>query len=170
MKLPFNLFDWIKDNRELLKPPVGNQQLYIGNKDFIVMIVGGPNSRKDYHVNNGEELFFQLQGDITLKIIEEGQPKDVSIKEGEMYLLSPNIPHSPQRPAETVGLVIERYRKEGELDAFEWYCESCNHKLYKESFPLTDIVKQLPVVMRNYYDSEAHRTCDECGTLMQKPA
>lgn len=170
MKLPFNLFDWINENRDLLKPPVGNQQLYVGNDDFIVMIVGGPNSRKDYHVNEGEELFFQLQGSIVLKIIENGKPVDIEINEGEMYLLGPNIPHSPQRPADTVGLVIERYRKADELDAFEWYCESCNHKLYKEEFPLSDIVKQLPVVMQNYYNSEEHRTCDQCGTVMQKPA
>ncbi len=168
-KRPFNLKKWIDDNRHLLKPPVGNQQIYTDNEDYIVMVVGGPNARKDYHYNEGEELFLQLEGDITLKIIEDGKPVDIEIKEGDMYLLPPKVPHSPQRPANTVGLVIERYRHEKENDGFMWFCENCNHKLYEEYFPLQDIVKQLPPIMKNFYDSEANRTCDNCGTIMDAP-
>jgi 3-hydroxyanthranilate 3,4-dioxygenase len=166
---PFNFKGWIEENRHLLKPPVGNQQVYKGNKDYIVMVVGGPNARKDYHYNESEEFFFQVEGDIVLKIIEDGKPVDVPIKEGEIFLLPPKVPHSPQRKANTVGLVIERYRREGEKDGFIWFCENCNHKLYEEYFAMTDIVKQLPVVMKNFYDSEALRTCTECGTVMQLP-
>lgn len=166
---PFNFKGWIEENRHLLKPPVGNQQVYKGNKDYIVMVVGGPNARKDYHYNESEEFFYQVEGDIVLKIIEEGQPVDIPIKEGEIFLLPPRVPHSPQRKANTVGLVIERYRREGEKDGFMWFCESCNHKLYEEYFDLTDIVKQLPVVMKTFYDSEALRTCTECGAVMQPP-
>lgn len=165
----FNIKQWIDDNRHLLKPPVGNQQVYKGNDDFIVMVVGGPNNRKDYHWEEGEEFFYQLEGDIVVKIIEDGKPVDIPIKAGEIFLLPPRVPHSPQRPANSVGIVIERYRKEGEKDGFLWYCENCNHKLYEEYFELTDIVNQLPKVMQRFYESEELRTCKNCGTVMQKP-
>jgi 3-hydroxyanthranilate 3,4-dioxygenase len=166
---PFNLRKWIEDNRDLLKPPVGNKQIYLDNEDYIVMIVGGPNGRKDYHFEDGEELFYQLEGDITLKIInEDGTPEDIHIREGDMFLLPPRIPHSPQRPANTVGLVIERYRQPGENDKLMWFCENCNNKLYEATFEMTDIVNQLPVVMKNFMDSEELRTCDNCGTVMEK--
>lgn len=166
---PFNFKKWIDDNRELLKPPVGNQQVYKANDDFIVMVVGGPNARKDYHYNEGEEFFYQLEGNIVLKIMEDGKPVDVPINEGEIFLLPPKVPHSPQRTAGSVGLVIERYRKGHEKDGFIWFCENCNHKLYEEYFELTDIVKQLPEVMKTYYNSEELRTCKKCGTTMEKP-
>ncbi len=166
---PFNIKKWIDDNRHLLKPPVGNQQVYKGNDDFIVMVVGGPNNRKDYHWEEGEELFYQLEGNIVVKIIEDGKPIDIHINEGDIFLLPQRVPHSPQRPANSVGLVIERYRKEGEQDGFLWYCENCNHKLYEEYFALTDIVTQLPKVMQTFYNSEELSTCKNCGTVMQKP-
>ncbi len=166
---PFNLQAWIDEHRHLLKPPVGNQQVYKGNSDYIVMIVGGPNARKDYHYNEGEELFYQLEGDITLKIIDDGQPVDIEIKQGDMFLLPPRVPHSPQRKANTVGLVLERYRKEGEKDGFIWYCENCNNKLYEEYLEVKDIVNQLPVVMNNFFASVELRTCSQCGTVMLPP-
>ena len=169
IRRPFNFQGWINDNRHLLKPPVGNQQVYLENEDFIVMVVGGPNSRKDYHYNETEELFYQVEGDIVLKIVEEGEFVDVPIKEGEMFLLPPKVPHSPQRPANSVGVVIELYRKHNEDDGFMWFCENCGNKLYDEYFKLTDIVKQLPVVMQNFYKSEDHRTCKKCNTTMEKP-
>ncbi|MFN3404561.1 MAG: 3-hydroxyanthranilate 3,4-dioxygenase [Cytophagaceae bacterium] len=166
---PFNFKKWIDDNRHLLKPPVGNQQIYKGNDDFIVMVVGGPNARKDYHYNNGEEFFYQLEGDITVKIIENGKPVDIQIKEGDIFLLPPRVPHCPQRPANSVGLVIEKYRPEGEKDGFFWYCENCNHKLYEDYIEVKDIVKQLPVVMEKFYSSVDLRTCKNCGTVMEPP-
>lgn len=169
MKKPFNLQKWIDDNRHLLKPPVGNQQIYLDNEDYIVMVVGGPNSRKDYHYNESEELFYQLEGNIVVKIIEEGKFVDVPIGAGEMFLLPAKVPHSPQRTEGSIGLVIERYRREGEEDGFMWYCENCGNKLYEERFELTDIVAQLPKVMQTFYNSEELRTCNNCKTVMQKP-
>jgi 3-hydroxyanthranilate 3,4-dioxygenase len=166
---PFNFKKWIDEHRHLLKPPVGNQQVFKGNDDFIVMVVGGPNARKDYHYDEGEEFFYQLEGDIVLKIIEDGKPVDIPIKEGEIFLLPPKVPHSPQRPANTVGLVLERYRQEGEQDGFLWFCENCGNKLYEEYVELTDIVQQLPVIMNNFWENEARRTCDNCGEVLQPP-
>lgn len=164
---PFNLNKWIEDNRHLLKPPVGNQQVYLDNDDFIVMVVGGPNGRKDYHFNNTEELFYQVQGDITLKIIEDGVFKDIHIKEGEMFLLPGRVPHSPQRPADTVGLVIEKYREKGELDKMMWFCEDCKNKIHEATFEMVDIVNQLPIAMNEYKANHDARTCKECGSFME---
>lgn len=167
---PFNLQKWVDDHRHEFKPPVGNKQVFRDNDDFIVMVIGGPNTRKDFHYEEGEELFYQLEGNINLRIVEDGQIKDIPIKEGEMFLLPPQVPHSPQREANSIGMVVERYRKEGEKDGFMWFCENCNHKLYEEYFVLTDIVSQLPKVMENFYSDEQKRTCDNCGTVMERPS
>ncbi len=166
---PFNLKSWIEENRHLLKPPVGNQQVFRGNDDYIVMVVGGPNGRKDYHWEDGEELFYQLEGDIELKIINDrGEPEIIPIREGDMFLLPPRIPHSPQRPANTVGLVIERYRKPGEMDKLMWFCEKCNNKLHEASFALQDIGTQIKAAIEEFMASEELRTCKKCGAVMEK--
>ncbi|GIV33970.1 MAG: 3-hydroxyanthranilate 3,4-dioxygenase [Chitinophagales bacterium] len=167
---PIHFKQWIDDHRHLLKPPVGNQVVYKGNQDFIVMVVGGPNARKDFHYNEGEEFFYQLEGNITVRIMEDGHPRDIVIREGEIFLLPPRVPHSPQRGANTVGLVIERHRRPGEKDGFMWFCENCNNKLYEEYFELTDIVQQLPPLMKKFYDNVDLRTCKKCGAVMQPPA
>lgn len=166
---PFNLMKWVDEHRHLLKPPVANKQVYVESEDFVVMIVGGPNGRKDYHWEEGEELFYQLEGDIVVKIIhEDGQKEDIHIREGEMFLLPARVPHSPQRPANTLGLVIERVRKEGELDKLLWFCEKCGNTLHEASFEMRDIVKQLPPAMNSFMENELLRTCAKCGDVMEK--
>lgn len=165
---PINFADWIDEHRPLLKPPIGNQQVFKGNKDFIVMVVGGPNSRRDFHFNEGEEVFYQLEGDIVLKVIDEGTPRDIVIKAGEMFLLPGKVPHSPRRPANTIGLVFERYRKDGEMDGFIWHCENCGNKLYEEYAEVTDIVSQLPPIMERFWNNPNHTTCSSCGTTMKQ--
>lgn len=165
----FNLNKWIDEHRHLLKPPVGNQQVYKDVENFIVMVVGGPNSRKDYHYNESEELFYQLEGDVVVKIIDEGKAVDIELKQGDMFLLPPKTPHSPQRGPDTVGLVIEKVRQGKEMDGFMWFCEQCDEKLYEEYFELTDIVKQLPPVMERFYSDADKRTCKKCGAVMEPP-
>lgn len=165
---PFNLQQWIEDNRDLLKPPVGNKNLYHEAGDFIVMIVGGPNARKDYHYNESEELFYQLEGEITVKIQEDGKARAVKIGPGEMFLLPANIPHSPIRGENTVGLVIEKVRKGTDLkDGLQWYCDHCNHKLHDTYFKLTNIEKDFLPRFKEFYQSEELRTCDNCGEVME---
>jgi 3-hydroxyanthranilate 3,4-dioxygenase len=159
---------WIDEHRELLKPPVGNKCIVDG--DFIVMIVGGPNERTDWHVEEGPEFFYQIEGEMVLRLMEDGRPRDVPIRAGEMYYLPPGIPHSPQRMAGSVGLVIERKRRPGELDALEWYCPACHHRIYAERFELKDIETQFPAVFERFYRSLAHRTCPKCGTVHPAPA
>lgn len=168
MLAPMNLMKWIEDNKDNLKPPVCNKQVYEMN-DFIIMMVGGPNSRKDYHDDPGEEFFYQLKGDMCLRIMENGKPRDVIIKEGETFLLPSHVHHSPQRFENTVGLVIERRRREGELDGFLWYCDKCHHPLHYESVSLKNIVKDLPPLFKRFWDSEEHRTCKSCGHMMPLP-
>ena len=164
---PFNLKKWISENRNLLQPPVGAHQIYTENEDYIVIVVGGPNGRKDYHWEDGEELFYQLEGDIHVNIINEnGEKERIDIREGEMFLLPAHIPHSPQRPAGTVGLVIERKRREGEYDKLMWYCENCNNSLHEASFALKNLGAQVKGAIMEYNDNEKARTCDNCGTVM----
>lgn len=165
---PINFQKWIDDNRHLLKPPVGNKVVW-QDGDMIIMVVGGPNSRKDFHYNETPEFFYQIEGDIVLRVIDEGKQVDIHIKEGEIFLLPPRIPHSPQREANTVGLVIELLRPEGVLDAFQWYCESCDEKIYEKKFQLKDIVKDMPIIFDKYYADESNRTCQSCGFVMVPP-
>ncbi|MDX1471192.1 MAG: 3-hydroxyanthranilate 3,4-dioxygenase [Flavobacteriaceae bacterium] len=165
---PVNFKQWIEENRHLLKPPVGNKVVW-KDADFIVMVVGGPNSRKDYHYNETPEFFYQVEGDIVLKIIEDGKPKDIHIKEGDIYLLPPKVPHSPQRGANTVGLVIEYKRPEGTSDALMWFCENCSTKLYEEDFTLENIETDMPKIFETYYSDIEKRKCPNCGELMEPP-
>ncbi len=165
----FNLQRWIEANRQVLRPPVGNKRVF-QDGDFVIMVVGGPNTRKDYHVDPGEEFFYQLEGDMLLKTMQAGRPIDVPIREGEVLLLPGLVPHSPQRRADTVGLVVERRRQPAELDGFQWYCESCGHMLYEEFFELTDIESQFPPLFERFYGNRERRTCAHCGAVMERPA
>lgn len=166
---PINLKRWIDAHREFLKPPVGNKMVW-QDAEFMVMVVGGPNQRKDFHVEDGEEWFFQVEGDIVVRIIEDGQVRDVPIREGEMFLLPAGIPHSPQRPVNTVGLVIERRRVEGEHDHLRWFCEKCGTELHDAEFQLQDLGKQLKPIIEGFYAAEQLRTCKKCGHVMSVPA
>lgn len=168
MLAPFNLQQWINDNRDLLKPPVGNKNLFVQAGDFIVMIVGGPNARKDYHYNESEELFYQIEGDITVRVQENGVAKDIHIKEGEIFLLPGMVPHSPIRGENTVGLVIEKVRMGTNMtDGLMWFCDECNHKLHEYRFPLEDIERDFLSRFKSFYASEDLRTCDNCGSVME---
>ncbi len=164
----FNFKQWIDDHRHLLKPPVCNQQVFEEN-DFIVMVVGGPNSRTDYHYDEGPEFFYQLEGEMLLKTMQGGKRVDIQIGEGEILLLPPKVPHSPQRYANTVGLVVERKRRDNELDGFMWFCDNCDHLLYEEYLYVDDIVGQLPSIFDRFYNSKKNRTCKHCSTEMPKP-
>jgi len=165
---PIHFQTWIEEHRHLLKPPVGNQQVW-EDGDFIVMVVGGPNARKDFHYNEGPEFFYQLEGDIVVRIKDEEGFRDIPIREGEIFLLPPKVPHSPQRPANTIGLVIEQKRPPEQMDAFLWFCEACGELLYKHEFHLKNIVSDLPKIFDTFYSSEELRTCKKCGAVMEPP-
>lgn len=164
--LPLNLSQWIDEHRHLLRPPVGNAQVW-KDREFMVTVVGGPNARKDFHVDPGEEFFHQLEGDMTLRVIEEGRAADIPIRQGEIFLLPPFVPHSPQRPANTIGMVIERVRRSDERDRFQWYCENCGQMLHEVSLYVTDLTTQLGPAFDAFYADAALHTCRNCGTKQQ---
>jgi 3-hydroxyanthranilate 3,4-dioxygenase len=163
----FNLKHWIDAHRELLKPPVGNKCIVDG--DFIVMIVGGPNARSDYHWDEGPEFFYQLEGEMVLHLQDDGAKRDIPLYAGDIFYLPPRTPHSPERMPNSVGLVVERRRLPHEKDGLMWFCPNCNHKLYEEYFTLHSIDTDFPPVFARYYGSAAARTCSRCGHVDQPP-
>lgn len=164
---PFNLPQWLAEHKDELKPPVGNKNLYKESGDYIVMIVAGPNARKDYHYNETEELFYQLEGTIEVHIQENGIKKTMKLGPGDMYLHPAKVPHSPVRHEGSIGLVIERKRTELPVeDGLLWFCDTCNHPLYEVRFPLKNIEKDFLTHFNHFYSSKTLRTCTKCGTEM----
>jgi 3-hydroxyanthranilate 3,4-dioxygenase len=163
----FNLRQWIDAHRAELRPPVCNKQVF-EQGEFIIMVVGGPNARQDYHDDPGEEFFYQLEGGLLLRTIQDGRRVDIPISEGDVLLLPAHVPHSPQRFADTVGLVVERKRRAGEADGFLWYCEHCDARLYSEYLQLTDIETQLAPVFERFWSNPEHTVCRNCGTVLRK--
>jgi 3-hydroxyanthranilate 3,4-dioxygenase len=160
---PIDLHAWVAEHRHLLKPPVGNKPIWDG--DFLVMVVGGPNRRNDYHVNPGGELFYQIEGDIVLKIIEDGKPRDVPIRQGQLFLLPAGVPHSPQRPADTVGLVVEQPKYAKGPHHLRWYCRDCGAVLHDAEFQPVDLGKQLKALIEDFNGSQSRRTCKQCKAV-----
>ncbi|GAA0620442.1 3-hydroxyanthranilate 3,4-dioxygenase [Kribbella sandramycini] len=160
-----NFPEWIEENKHLLKPPVGNKQMFPTGDDFITMVVGGPNQRTDFHVDPYEEFFYQIKGELRVNVMTDDGPATVEVNAGEMWVLPRNMPHSPQRGPDSIGLVIERVREQGTLEKFRWYCGECSAIVHEVELQVTDIVADLPPVFAAFYESEDARTCPECGAL-----
>ena len=160
---PFNLKAWVDENRQHLKPPVGNKAIW--NGQFLVMVVGGPNARTDYHINPGEELFYQIEGDVTLKIMEDGKPRDIPLKQGDIFLLPAGVPHSPQRPAGTVGLVVEHPTCFTAEHHLRWYCRGCGEVVHDAKFKPADLGAQIKAMLAEFNSNESLRKCKSCGQV-----
>ena len=165
---PINILKWVQENRDQLKPPVGNKYLYDGN-DFFVMVIGGPNARNDFHKTNSEEYFYQLKGDIVVRIREGGEIKDVPVREGETFFIPGNVPHAPTRPPNTIGVVVERRRPPGETEHQQFYCDNCGQLVYDKEFDCKDIVEHFAQSMEEFWADPALNTCKSCGTTHGKP-
>jgi 3-hydroxyanthranilate 3,4-dioxygenase len=163
---PVHLLRWIEANRDAFAPPVANKEVF-PESEFIYQIVRGPNARNDFHLDPGDEIFYQLQGDITVRCREaDGRLRDVPVREGEAMLVRAGTPHCPIRPAGTWGLVIERKRRPDELDALAWFCEGCGATLHEEHFACADIERELKAIIERFNASEALRTCKRCGCVL----
>jgi len=158
---PFNLMKWIEDRREKMRPSAAIWQ----DGDLILQVIGGPSSRSDYHVDEYEECFYQLKGDVVIRVIEDGKRREIPLREGEIFMLPPLVPHSPQRPPGSLGLVIEHPREEGVMDAFEWFCDACDTKIFRREVALKNIVEDLPVVFAEFNGDTKLRTCPSCGKV-----
>jgi len=160
----FNFSQWIDRHAQMLKPPVGNQQVFMQADDLIVQVVGGPNARTDYHDDPYEEFFYQLRGNMVLRILEQGRPRDVPIREGEIMLLPGHVRHSPQRPEpDSIGLVVEKIRPSGVNDGFEWFCPACWALVHRVEVNVKNIVTDLPPLFDAFYSSA--RKCPQCGQV-----
>ena len=160
----FNFSQWIDRHADLLRPPVGNKQVFVEADDLIVMVVGGPNARTDFHDDPYEEFFYQLRGNMVLRIMEQGGARDLPIREGEILLLPGHVRHSPQRPEPgSVGLVVEKIRPRDVLDGFEWYCPGCGSLVHRVEVNVHDIVRDLPPLFDAFYSGA--RRCPRCGRI-----
>lgn len=163
-----SLKGWIAENEDKLQPPVNNKEMFPGSS-MIVMMVGGPNRRRDFHVSPAEEFFYQIKGSCYVEIInDEGNRQVVEVKEGDVFMLPANVPHSPHRVADTIGMVIEENRGEGVQESMVWYCENCNHEMHKATMELTDIAVQIKGAIDEFNSSKELRTCNNCGHVMSE--
>jgi 3-hydroxyanthranilate 3,4-dioxygenase len=169
---PVNLRKWVEQHKDELKPPIGNKVIWRDERGTIIMIVGGPNARSDYHVNATEEFFYQITGDIVVGIIHPGTGKreEIIIREGDVYLLPANVPHSPQRSAGTVGLVIEQERPAGVKDKLQWYSDDTNELVYEAEFTLDNIEVDLKKIMAEFWGNEELRRCKSTGKVIPRPS
>lgn len=165
---PFSQRAWIEANLPRALGAIGNKEVFKGS-DFIYQIIKGPNARNDFHLDPFDEIFFQIQGDIFVHVIDEGRERRIPVREGEVFLLPRGVYHSPRRPANTVGLVLERPRKADELDAIAWFCPACAGKLHEVQFWCDDIEKGLKSVIEAFNADPALRTCKRCGSVLPDP-
>ncbi|KAI1142733.1 3-hydroxyanthranilic acid dioxygenase [Hypoxylon sp. FL0543] len=163
LSAPVNLPKWLEENAHLLKPPVNNYCVY--NEDFTVMIVGGPNARTDYHINETAEWFYQYKGAMMLKVVDDGKFRDIIIREGDMFLLPGNTPHNPVRFADTVGVVLEQRRPQDAIDRMRWYCQECGEIVHEAAFHCVDLGTQIKAAIETFMSSEENRKCKKCGAI-----
>ena len=131
------------------------------------MIVGGPNARTDFHINQTPEFFYQHRGAMLLKTVDPftNTPQDIVIREGDLFLLPPNTPHNPVRFADTVGLVLEQKRPESSVDRLRWYCAGCGEVVHEAGFHCTDLGTQIKAAVEEFKGDQEKRTCGKCGEV-----
>ena len=160
--LAFGLWRWIEDNRAAFEPPVGNKVIW-EDSQFTAMVIRGPNARRDFHVDPSDEIFFMLKGDMELEYLEDGQRRSRIIREGEMCLMPALTPHSPHRPADTWGLVVEIKRAPDQKESLLWLCDRCDARLHEVTMHVADIEKELKSAIEQFDASRDLRTCPKCG-------
>ena len=167
--IPFSSTDlirWIAENRHLFQPPHKTNRVLAHYKEFIVMILHGPNTRLDFHIEPGEEFFYQIHGDIELHLKPDNERRQaVKIREGEIFLCPGGLAHSPRRGEGTWGLVIERKRASSENEEFVWFCEQCDEKVLAQTVLQGDVASQVTKVYEAFNADPKIRTCKKCGYI-----
>lgn len=157
---------WIASHRALIDR--GAAGAVIGGGELTVLLVEGRGPRRDYHVNDVAELFCQLAGDIVVSVREAGIVRDIEVRSGELWLAPAGVPHSPQRPVGSLGLVVERARDPGSREAFRWYCDGCDAVVHEIAGAPVDPVA-LRAAMAAFHADEGARTCRVCGAVVRPP-
>jgi 3-hydroxyanthranilate 3,4-dioxygenase len=162
-----DVLKWVEENRSRTdKPLMSHERVWYNG--FLVMLFDGPTpkDRCDFHINTSPEFFYQLVGDMQCRVIENGRFRDITVKEGEMFMLPANEPHLNSRVQGSLGIVLHQTRAPGAKDSIVWYCENCCNQLYRADYIFEDLKAQLPIFVRKFLADEALRTCDACGTVM----
>ena len=163
------LWRWIEDNRAAFEPPVGNKVIW-EDSQFTAMVIRGPNARRDFHVDPSDEIFYMLKGDMVLEYLEDGQRRVRTIREGEMFLVPALTPHSPHRPPDTWGLVVEITRGVTQTESLLWLCERCDAKLHEVTMHVADIERELRTAIESFDASRELRACPKCGHVQSDRA
>jgi len=165
-----DLWRWIEEHRASFEPPVGNKVIW-EDSQFTAMVIRGPNRRRDFHDDPSDEIFYMLRGAMTLEYIDgAGRRQNAVIREGEMMLVPAHTPHSPHRPADTWGLVIEIKRGAADRESLSWYCERCDAELHRVTMSAMDIERDLRAAIEGFDESAALRTCASCGHVQPEQA
>ncbi|HEY3068184.1 MAG TPA: 3-hydroxyanthranilate 3,4-dioxygenase [Methylomirabilota bacterium] len=160
--ISFGLWRWVEENRHAFEPPVGNKVIW-EDSQFTAMIIRGPNARRDFHVDPSDEIFFMLKGDMVLEYMQDGQRYHQVIREGEVLLVPASTPHSPHRPADTWGLVVEIKRQSEQTESLLWFCDRCNTQIHEVTLHVADIEQDLKAAINHFDGSRELRTCPRCG-------
>ena len=165
-----DLWQWIEENRDAFEPPVGNKVVW-EDSQYTAMVVRGPNARRDFHIDPSDEIFFQLKGDIVVEHLDGERRRQSSIvREGEIFLLPALVPHSPHRPADSWGLVIEIKRRPEQTESLLWLCERCDAPLHQVTMHVADIETELKAAIQQFDASQTLRTCGSCGFVQPAAA
>jgi 3-hydroxyanthranilate 3,4-dioxygenase len=165
----FGLWTWVDDNRTSFEPPVGNKVIW-DDSQFTAMVIRGPNARRDFHVDPSDEIFYMLRGDMVLEYMEDGRRRSQVIREGELMLVPALTPHSPHRPADTWGLVVEIKRASGQTESLLWFCDRCDARLHEVTMHVADIETELRAAIEAFDGSAELRTCRQCGYVQPAQA
>jgi 3-hydroxyanthranilate 3,4-dioxygenase len=158
----FNLRRWIDENRG----DWGQRRVVWQDSDFIAFVTRGPNRRKDYHINPGDEIFYQLEGQLNLHYLKDGKHELALLNSGDLFLLPAHVPHSPRRADGSWTFVVERKRSQQEIDRFIWPCEKCGNQLYETEVRFDDPGNAIANAMNQMKSDPALATCKNCGEVL----
>ena len=159
----YDLKRWVEEHKDEFNPPFKTNRLLVHHRDFLVMILRGPNTRLDFHIEPGDEFFYQIEGSMELHLKPAGERRRVvTIRKGEIFVCPGGLPHSPRRFENTWGLVIERKRRAGEQEQFAWFCEACDELVLSRTMDPENISAQVERVYREFNENPGIRTC-RCG-------